>query len=179
MSLVALRSLYLAELHDLYEAERQVLLELPLLAAAAHSAELREAFDSHYRETLHHIDRLNEVFRHLDERPRTPSCRGLRAVIEEARLRKAHLPSGPALDAALMAFGQRLEHFQIAAYQGARTYAVALADADGASLLQQTLDEEEAMDQRLTALALKSARLPAAASFGNPALVFSTVGKAS
>lgn len=152
MSLVTLRDLYLAEANELYDAEQQVLRELPLLASAASADELREAFDLHYRQTLRHIDRLDEIFVHLDERPRPVSGRSLRAIIEDGRLRKAYIDRGAVLDAALISFGQRLAHFEIAAYRAAHTYAATLGDVRGADLLKKTLDEEGGMDERLLEL---------------------------
>src|SRR5688572_3285116 len=98
MTAVALRDLYVAELNDLYDAEQQVLRELPLLAAGATSAELREAFDVHYRQTQQHVARLERLFAHLDERPRAVTCQALRGMIEDARLRNRHLERGEALD---------------------------------------------------------------------------------
>jgi ferritin-like metal-binding protein YciE len=153
MTAVALRDLYLAELNDLYDAEQQMLRELPLLAAGATSAELREAFEGHYRQTQQHVARLERLFAHLDERPRAVSCRALRGIIEDARLRNGHLERGDMLDASLIAAAQRIEHYEIAAYRSAHAFALSLSDTDGAELLRETLDEEGGMQQRLTHLA--------------------------
>jgi ferritin-like metal-binding protein YciE len=153
MTAVALRDLYLAELNDLYDAEQQMLRELPLLAAGATSAELREAFDAHYRQTQQHVERLERLFAHLDERPRAVSCRALRGIIEDARFRNEHLERGEMLDASLIAAAQRIEHYEIAAYRSAHAFALSLSDVDGAGLLQETLDEEGGMQQRLAKLA--------------------------
>ena len=161
MTAVALRDLYLAELNDLYDAEQQMLRELPLLAAGATSAELRAAFDAHYRQTQQHVARLERLFAHLDERPRPVSCRALRGIIEDARLRNGHLERGDMLDASLMAEAQRIEHYEIAAYRSAHAYAVSLADAEGAEMLQETLDEEGRMEQRLARLAAVGSLLTA------------------
>ena len=149
-----LRDLYFAELNDLYDAEQQVLRELPLLAAGAAADELREVFDAHYRQTQQHLHRLEHLFRSLDERPRIVSCRSLRAIIEDARTRYSHLERGKARDTALIAAGQRIEHFEIAAYRCARTYAMSVADVNGATVLQETLEEEGGMDDRLVRLAM-------------------------
>jgi ferritin-like metal-binding protein YciE len=161
MTAVALRDLYLAELNDLYDAEQQMLRELPLLAAGATSAELREAFDAHYRQTQQHVDRLERLFAHLEERPRAVSCRALRGIIEDARLRNGHLERGEMLDASLIAAAQRIEHYEIAAYRSAHAFALSLSDADGAGLLQETLDEEGGMQQRLAKLAAVGSLLTA------------------
>ena len=152
MTAVALRDLYVAELNDLYDAEQQVLRELPLLAAGATSAELREAFEAHYRQTQQHVARLERLFAHLDERPRSVTCQALRGMIEDARLRNRHLERGEALDASLIAAAQRIEHYEIAAYRSAHSYALSLSDADGVQVLQETLDEEGGMEQRLAQL---------------------------
>jgi ferritin-like metal-binding protein YciE len=153
MSLIVFRELYLAELNDLYAAEHAVLHELPLLAAGAHAEELRLAFEHHYVQTRRHVQRLEALFQHLDERPRRASGRALRAIIEDARLRHAHIDRGQALDAALIAAAQRIEHYEIAAYRSAHGYAIALADVNGAGLLLETLEEEGGMDRTLVALA--------------------------
>src|SRR5687768_18598599 len=106
MSTVALRDLYLAELNDLYDAEQQVLCELPLLAAGATSPALREAFDTHYRQTQQHVARLERLFTQLDERPRPVSCRALRGIIEDSRRRNGRLERGDALDASLISMSE-------------------------------------------------------------------------
>jgi ferritin-like metal-binding protein YciE len=167
MSNLTIRDLYVAELSDLFDAEQQTLRELPLLAAAATACELREAFDLHYRETQRHVQRLTALFRDLDEWPRGATCRPLRVLIEEARLRNAAVGRGAALDAALIATAQRIEHFEIAGYRCASAYAVSVANASGVEVLQETLEEEGGMDRRLMELAiaggLASARLRPAA----------------
>jgi ferritin-like metal-binding protein YciE len=160
-SLATMRELYLGELHDLYDAEHQVLRELPLLAAHATADELRGAFDAHYRQTLGHVGRLDGIFRHMEERPRPAHCRPMRAIIEDARMRTLRLTPGPALDTALIAFGQRLTHFEVAAYRCAHAYAVLLADGRGAGALQETLVEESGMEQRLLELALAGSLMAA------------------
>jgi ferritin-like metal-binding protein YciE len=153
MTKVTLRDLYLSELNDLYDAEQQVLRELPLLAAGASSVELRDAFDNHYRATQQHLARLEQLFLSLDERPRPVNSRGLRGIIEDARLRNGHLERGDALDAALIGAALRIEHYQIAAYRCARTYALSLADGPAAEFLEATLEEEGGMDRKLAQLA--------------------------
>jgi ferritin-like metal-binding protein YciE len=153
MATITLRDLYLAELTDLFAAEQLLLYELPLLAAGATAAELREAFDAHYLQTQQHLERLARIFRALDERPRGGTCRALRAIVDDARTRNGHVDR-TALDGALIAVGQRIEHYEIAGYRSARTYAVSLDDLAGADVLQETLDEEGGMDRRLVELAM-------------------------
>ncbi len=153
MPTATLRDLYAAELHDLFDAEQQILQELPGMAARATSAELRHAFEDHYEQTQVHIERLELLFRQLAERPRLQPSEAMRGLVQEARRRAADAEPGEVLDAALIAAAQRIEHYEIAAYGCARSYAGTLGDAPAARLLQQTLDEEGRADQRLTEIA--------------------------
>jgi ferritin-like metal-binding protein YciE len=153
MPIVTLRDLYVAELQDLYDAEQQVLQELPGMAARATSGELRSVFETHYEQTQVHIERLDLLFRQLNERMFAAPCEAIRGLIREAHRRAAEAERGEVLDAALIAAAQRIEHYEIAAYGCARTYAQVLGDAEARRLLQQTLDEEGETDHRLTAIA--------------------------
>ena len=153
MATITLRDLYLAELTDLYDAEQLLLFELPLLAASATAAELREAFDIHYLQTQQHLERLAGIFRALDERPRGATCRALRTIVDDARMRNGRVDR-TALDGALIAVAQRIEHYEIAGYRSARTHAVSLEDLAGADVLLETLNEEGGMDRRLAELAM-------------------------
>ena len=163
MPIVTLRDLYVAELQDLYDAERQVLQVLPGMAARATSGELRTAFEGHYEQTQVHIERLDLLFRQLNERAADASCEGIRGVIHEAHRRSAEAERGEVLDAALIAAAQRIEHYEIAAYGCARTYARTLDDAEATRVLQQTLDEEGEMDHALTSIAGQGINAEAAA----------------
>src|SRR5687767_4504178 len=160
MTAVALRDLYLAELNDLYDVEQQVLRELPLMAAGATSAALRDAFDAHYRQTQQHVERLERLFDRLDERPRPHQARALLTLIEDSRARHSILERGDVRDAAVIAAAERIEHYEIAAYGCARAYAVTLGDHAAVDILTQTLQEERDMDQRLMALAEGLKRVP-------------------
>jgi ferritin-like metal-binding protein YciE len=153
MPIVTLRDLYAAELHDLFDAEQQILQELPGMAARATSAELRQAFEEHYEETQVHIERLELLLRQLDERHRLDPCDGVRGIVAGARRLATEAERGEVLDAALIGAAQRIEHQEIAAYGCARTYAHTLGDAEAEHLLQQTLNEEVRADARLTAIA--------------------------
>ena len=151
--MVTLRDLFIAELSDLLDAEAQVLRELPVMSSRASSPELQALFDEHYRQTQRHIDRLHQLFERLDERPRAMVCQGVRGLVEEARERHATWDPGEVLDAALIGAAQRLEHYEMAGYGCARTYAELLEDREGAQLLQTTLSEESDTDKKLTQLA--------------------------
>lgn len=170
MPIVTIRDLYVVELTELLDAEQQVLCELPLLSSAATADGLRHVFDEHYRQTLEHVTRLEWLFREIDERPRGTGSRGLRAIIEEARLRTALLDRGPARDAALLAVGQRIAHHEIGAYRSALIYAARLVDRRGAARLEETVKEEDGMSRRLEALAAAGvgAGAPPAAAVEGP-----------
>lgn len=148
--MVTLRELYVAELNELFVVEQQIARELPVMAAAATSATLREAFDAHYHETRRHIDRLATVFAAHDERPRAGVSRGIAGLFDEAHERHRLWDRGEVLDAALICSAQRIEHYEIAAYMCARSYALVLGDTDAARLLQATLDEENRMSLRIS-----------------------------
>lgn len=155
MPIVTLRDLYAAELHDLFDAEQQILQELPGMAARATSAELRRAFEDHYEQTQVHLERLELLLRQLDERHRLDPCDGARGIIAGAHRLAAEAERGEVLDAALIGAAQRIEHLEIAAYGCARSYARTLGDAEAERLLQQTLEDEVRADERLTAIAVR------------------------
>ena len=123
------------------------------MSRAASSPELREAFQTHLEETQGHVDRLELVFATLDEKVRGKHCDGIAGIIEEGRsIMEANLDD-ITKDACLIAAGQRAEHYEIAAYGTLVAWAQAIGHTDAASLLQQTLDEEKAAEQKLSSLA--------------------------
>lgn len=152
MKLETLNDVYLDNLKDLYSAETQLVAALPKLAKAAYSEELRSAFQEHLEETRGHADRLNRIFQELGKNPKGKKCKGMEGLIDEGK----ELLSGeasPARDAALIAAAQRVEHYEIAGYGCARTFAQILGENKAAKLLQETLEEESAADEKLTSLA--------------------------
>jgi ferritin-like metal-binding protein YciE len=153
MPTVTLRDLYAAELHDLMNAEKQIVAELPVMASRATSARLRRAFEGHLAETNIQIDRLRLLLEQLNEPAKAIPGGAVAALIEDARRRFDDTERGETLDAALIAAAQRLEHYELASYGTARSYAEALGDYDAARILQQTLDEEGHTDHLLTKLA--------------------------
>jgi ferritin-like metal-binding protein YciE len=151
MSLVTLRDLYVAELQTLYDAEQQALQELPGFAARATSTELRVAFEEHYEETQLHLERLHLLLRQLDERPRHQG-EGIRGLMQEGHRRAAEAERGEVLDAVLIATARRVEHYELAGYRSARSYAATLGDATAVRLLEETIEEERRLEERLTQL---------------------------
>ena len=148
-----LHDAFVDELRDTYDAERQLTKALPRLARAASSDELRTAFETHLEETLGHIERLESVFETLDERVRGKHCDGIAGIIEEGKAIMDEEFEGPTMDACLIAAGQRAEHYEMAAYGTLVAWAIAMGHSEAADLLQHTLDEEKAADEKLSELA--------------------------
>ena|SRR6187402_3517748 len=153
MPLTRIRELYVVELSGIYESEQEILRQLPLMAARTGSDAVRDAFEAHYRATQRQVDRLTAIFDHLDERRSPATATAIRGLVEEGRLRQAFLDRGDLLDLALVDMGRRIEHYEMAAYSAALAYARRIGDAEGTSLLIDTLDEERRMDEQLGTLA--------------------------
>src|SRR5882762_6466409 len=153
MPIGSLKDLYIDELSDLYDAETQMIRELPRFAEAARAPELREALKKHCEESRLHLERLELIFTHWGERRRQKPCAGLSGIVQEADERLNQEATDDARDAAIIGVAQRIEHYEIAAYGCARTYARRLNRPDEARLLQETLDEEGRADRRLTEIA--------------------------
>lgn len=153
MEMESLRELYIAELKDLYSAEKQLVKALPKMAKNATNPKLRAAFENHLTETEGHVDRLEKIFKSLDASPGGKKCGGMEALIEEADELLEEDAQQDVLDAGMIAKAQRVEHYEIAGYGTVHSYAMTLGEAEHAELLQQTLDEEAAADGLLTELA--------------------------
>ena len=149
----SLHDAFIDELRDTYDAERQLTKALPKLAKAASSPELRDAFESHLEETRGQIDRLERVFESLDEQVRGKHCDGIAGIIEEGKSIMEEDFDETTMDACLIAAGQRAEHYEMAAYGTLIAWARAMGHAEVADLLEQTLDEEKAADEKLSGLA--------------------------
>ena len=153
MTIGSLKDLYFDELSVLYDAETQVIRLLPRLAEAAHAPELREGLTKHCDESRLHLERLQLIFTHWGERLAPRPCHGMAGVVQEADDRLNQPATADARDAAIIGVAQRIEHYEIAGYGCARTYARRLNRTDEARLLQETLDEEGRADRRLTGIA--------------------------
>jgi ferritin-like metal-binding protein YciE len=153
MSANSLHELFLEELRDMYDGEKRLTKALPKLARAASSSALQSAFTSHLRETERQVTRLEQVFRALGEKPRGKTCDGIMGIVEEGAKAIQELDEGPVLDAALIAGGQKAEHYEIASYGTLAYFAELLGHEDAKNLLGQTLDEEKAADEKLSTIA--------------------------
>ena len=148
-----LHDAFVEELRDTYDAEKQLTKALPKLAKAAGSAQLKKAFETHLQETEGQIRRLEEVFANLDEPVRGKHCDGIAGIIEEGKSIMEEEFDDSTMDACLIAAGQRAEHYEMAAYGTLVAWARAMGHDEAADLLQETLDEEKAADEKLTSLA--------------------------
>jgi ferritin-like metal-binding protein YciE len=147
-----LEELYNEELRDLYDAENRIVKTLPKLAKESSSEDLRAAFEEHLEQTRGHVERLVQIFKSMGEKPRAKTCDGIKGIIEEGS-EILGLEDGASKDAGLIGGAQRVEHYEMAAYGTVRTWAEQLGRDDDARLLQQTLDEEKAADEKLSQLA--------------------------
>jgi len=163
MAIGSLKDLYLDELHDLFDAETQIVRALQRLAESAHLPELRDVLSRHSEQSRLHLERLELIFTHWGEQRRSHLCVGLSGIVQEADDRVHAATTPDARDATIIGAVQRMEHYVIAAYGSAARYARQLNRTDEARLLQETLNAESRTDQRLTAIAEASATPTASA----------------
>lgn len=152
-----LRQLFVEQLADLYSAEQQLIRALPKMAKAAESDDLRNVFESHLEETEMHVTRLEEVANALDESIKRKSCAAMKGLIEEAQALLKEQKGSSALDAALIAAAQKVEHYEIASYGTLCAWAEQLGEDDAAETLSKTLEEEKSADEKLTKVGEESA----------------------
>jgi ferritin-like metal-binding protein YciE len=155
MKIQSFQELYLHELQDLYNAEHQITKALPKMANAAQNPQLRAAFEEHLMQTKGQIERLERIFTALGEKPGGVMCKAMEGLAKEGDEIMKEVAAGEILDAALIAAAQRVEHYEMAGYGTARTYAHLLGHHDQEKLLQATLDEEGQTDKKLNTLAEK------------------------
>ena len=155
MELETLEELYVEELKDLWSAENQILKAMPRMIKAANHRELKRAFTMHERQTRGQVRRLERIFKQLGESPRGKRCVGMEGLLKEGSELIKERPDPDVLDAGLLSAAQHVEHYEMAGYGTARTWARLLGREDQAELLQQTLDEEQATDLQLTDLAVR------------------------
>ena len=140
-------------LKDIYFAEKKILATLPKMMKAAQSDDLKAAFEKHRGETQGHVERLEEVFAIIEEKPQGKTCAAIVGITDEGAEIMKDYAGSPALDAGLLAAAQAVEHYEISRYGTLRTWAEELGLEDAVSLLEATLEEEEATDRALTEIA--------------------------
>ena len=140
-------------LKDIYFAEKKILATLPKMAKAAQSEELKAAFEKHLTETERQIERLDQVFAVIEKKPQGKTCAAINGITEEGAEIMKEYKDSPALDAGLLAAAQAVEHYEISRYGTLIAWAEELGLDDAVSLLEETLQEEEATDEALTEIA--------------------------
>lgn len=157
------QDLFVDQIKDLYDAENRLTDALPKMADAANSSQLKQAFSDHLRETQGHVSRLEQVFRAINIEPERDTCDAMKGLIAEGETMIKAKGDPTIKDAALIAAAQRVEHYEISGYGTARTFAQRLGLTQAANLLQQTLQEEKAADEKLNTIAESSVNRQASA----------------
>jgi ferritin-like metal-binding protein YciE len=161
MTVDSIEKLFIEELKDLYSAENQITKALPKMANAAASKELKKAFENHLRETEGQIERLEQICNIIGSNPKGKTCDGMKGVLEEGASMMHNAAAGDVRDAAMISAAQRVEHYEMAGYGTVRAYAELLGLSQCVKLLEETLEEEKAADQKLTSIAeVVNARVP-------------------
>ena len=155
MAIRTFEDLLVDEIKDLYDAEHQLTKALPKMAKAATSPDLKSAFESHLKQTEGHIKRLEQVFEGLGKKPTRKTCAAMNGLVEEGSEVIEEEMDPEVKDAALIGAAQRVEHYEMAGYGTVRTFAHLLGHHDLEAILQETLDEEGAADEKLTSIASK------------------------
>jgi ferritin-like metal-binding protein YciE len=153
MSMDSLKDLYIEQLQDLYSAENQILKALPDMEKKAQDHKLKNAFREHLKVTEEQVQRLEQIFDDLGEKPGGHHCKGMEGLIKEGQEMIKEDGDSDVIDAGLIAAAQRVEHYEIAGYGTVRTFAQRLGHNKHVDLLQRTLDEEGETDKKLTQLA--------------------------
>lgn len=161
MQIDSLEKLFVEQLKDVYNAEKQIVRALPRMSKAAGDEELKEAFDTHLRETEKQVERLEQIFNELGKNPQGKKCAGMEGLIEEAKELLQEDVDEDVMDAGLIAAAQKVEHYEMAAYGCLKTYAGLLGNDRAVKLLEETLNEEKNADRLLSEIAERSINVEA------------------
>lgn len=153
MSVNSLQELYSKQLSDLYSAEQQIVKALPKMIDATQSEELRDALNEHLNVTRNQVSRLEKIFEQMGKSPENEKCKGMEGVLQEGNELLKELEDEDVRDAGIIASAQRVEHYEIAGYGTARTFATLLGQEEAAELLDETLQEEKDADEKLSEIA--------------------------
>ncbi|MFT3730438.1 MAG: ferritin-like domain-containing protein [Hyphomicrobium sp.] len=153
MKVENLEDLFNHTLEDIYFAEMKLVKALPKMAKASDSAALGKAFMGHLEETKEHVERLEEVFKMLGRKPKATECPAIKGILEEGEELMTEIKDADTRDAAMIAAGQAAEHYEITRYGTLVSWAKLLGHKDLAAILEKTLKEEYAADDKLTKLA--------------------------
>jgi ferritin-like metal-binding protein YciE len=153
MAMHSLEDLFVEKLKDIYDAERRITKALPKMAKNAGSEELSSAFEEHLQQTEGQIERLDQIFEKLGKTPGRKICHGMVGLLEEGKELMEEDAPEPVMDAGLISAAQEVEHYEIGAYGTLKTWADMLGKNEEARLLQESLEEEEQTDEKLTQIA--------------------------
>jgi ferritin-like metal-binding protein YciE len=153
MTMELMEDFYIEELKDILDAEKQLLKALPRMAEAATAPELRQAFEMHLKETEGQIQRLQQIFKRLDEPAKGKKCKAMAGLLKEAEEFLGEDAVEEIIDVGLIVAAQKVEHYEIASYGSLATFAKLLGLEEDKKMLGQTLEEEKATDGKLTLLA--------------------------
>ena len=153
MEMEMFRDLFIEELQDLYSAETQLIKALPKMAKAATNADLKQGFEQHLEQTKVHAQRLENIFKKLNEKSKGQKCKAMEGLIAEGKEMIEDHDAGDLRDAGLICAAQKVEHYEIASYGTAKAWAVQLGLGDVVPILEETLDEEKETNEKLTELA--------------------------
>ncbi len=167
MKLQSLEDLLESQLKDLFSAENQLVKALPKMAKAASSPELRKGFEEHLEQTRGHVQRLEQVCQELGVTPKGKKCAAMEGLIEEGKELMEEDAEPAVMDAGLIAAAQKVEHYEMAGYGTVRTWAEQLGLREAVGLLEATLQEEKATDEKLTQLAKQTVNKEAEEPEGN------------
>jgi ferritin-like metal-binding protein YciE len=154
--------LFLHTLQDIYYAENKIVNSLPDMIESATNAQLKQGLKSHLGETESHVKRLEQVFQMLGKKAKSVNCPAIDGIIEEAGDLTGDVDDKNVLDAAIIAAGQAVEHYEITRYGSLIAWANRLGRSDVAKVLEQTLNEEKAADRKLTSVAESQVNVKAA-----------------
>ena len=157
-----LSDLFLAQLKDIYYAEKKIFRTLPKMVKAAQAPELKQAFTAHREETQGQIERLEQVFEMLGKRPQTKPCEAINGTVAEGEETIEDFGESAAIDTGLVAAGQAVEHYEMARYGALIAWAGQLGMPEAAALLNQTMQEEMKAERLLTQIAKRKADQTAA-----------------
>lgn len=155
MKLESLQDLFLEELADLQSAEEQLTKALPKMVATAQNPELKSALSNHLEETKTQLERIESMINRLPRKPKAKICKAMKGLIEEGNELLKTKGDPAVIDAGIIAAAQRVEHYEIAAYGCARTYAEVIGDKAAMQALEASLDEEKNADATLNEIALE------------------------
>lgn len=156
MNTKTLKDLFLDELADMYDAEKRIVKALPKMAKAATCTDLKGAIEAHLKETQGHVMKLEQVFQSFDEEAKGKTCEATKGLLEEGDEIAVEFKDSPAINAALIAAAQKVEHYEMASYGCLHEWAELLDNKEAAGLLEEILNEEKAANESLTKLARAS-----------------------